>query len=202
MGQDSIICSFFARRAKKATAKGQSPPQELEVGSRSGPYLLVATTVLYWFMNKQIIDAHATDKAFNCKPKATTLIWLTKHDKKEQVLPSYKRYKLSYNREFSVYLLPVAIFPPALISSPAIWHHTMAVFLQQHHHQPATLHQGTSRPRGQILQRLSTLSNRRKYFPREFYWLPSVLPANVTYLTTPSLLRLTEEVLPCRFWGI
>ena len=32
---------FFARRAKKASAKGRSPPQELEVGPRSGPYLLV-----------------------------------------------------------------------------------------------------------------------------------------------------------------
>ena len=27
---------------KKALAKGRSPPQELEVGPRSGPYLLVA----------------------------------------------------------------------------------------------------------------------------------------------------------------
>ena len=41
MGQISIISSFFARRAKKASAEGQSPPQELEVGPRSGPYLLV-----------------------------------------------------------------------------------------------------------------------------------------------------------------
>ena len=42
MGQNSIISSFFARRAKKASAEGRSPPQELEVGPRSGPYLLVA----------------------------------------------------------------------------------------------------------------------------------------------------------------
>ena len=34
MGQNSIINSFFARRAKKPFAKGQSPPQELEVGPR------------------------------------------------------------------------------------------------------------------------------------------------------------------------
>ena len=33
--------SFFARRAKKALAEGQSPPQELEVCSCSRPYLLV-----------------------------------------------------------------------------------------------------------------------------------------------------------------
>ena len=39
MGQNSIIRPFFARRAKKAL--GRSPPQELEVGPRSGPYLLV-----------------------------------------------------------------------------------------------------------------------------------------------------------------
>ena len=32
---------FFARRAKKDSAEGRSPPQELEVGPRSGPYLLV-----------------------------------------------------------------------------------------------------------------------------------------------------------------
>ena len=37
-GQNSIISSFFA---KKASAEGRSPPQELEVGPRSGPYLLV-----------------------------------------------------------------------------------------------------------------------------------------------------------------
>ena len=41
MGQNSIKSNFFAQRAKKASAKGQSPPQELEVGPRSGPYLLV-----------------------------------------------------------------------------------------------------------------------------------------------------------------
>ena len=41
MGQNSIISSFFARRAKKASDEGRSPPQELEVGPRSGPYLLV-----------------------------------------------------------------------------------------------------------------------------------------------------------------
>ena len=31
---------FFCQRAKKASAEGRSPPQELEVGPRSGPYLL------------------------------------------------------------------------------------------------------------------------------------------------------------------
>ena len=41
MGQNSLRSSFFARRAKKASAEGQSPPQELEVGPRSGPYVLV-----------------------------------------------------------------------------------------------------------------------------------------------------------------
>ena len=51
MGQNSIISSFFAR--KKASAEGRSPPQELEVGPRSGPYLLVhfiggSEYVKYW----------------------------------------------------------------------------------------------------------------------------------------------------------
>ena len=47
MGQNSIISSFFAQRAKKAWAKGRSPPQELEVGPRSGPYLLVKDKYIY-----------------------------------------------------------------------------------------------------------------------------------------------------------
>ena len=41
MGQNSILRSFLARRAKKASAEGRSPPQELEVSPRSGLYLLV-----------------------------------------------------------------------------------------------------------------------------------------------------------------
>ena len=41
MGQNSIITSFFAQRVKKASVEGQSPPQELEISPRSGPYLLV-----------------------------------------------------------------------------------------------------------------------------------------------------------------
>ena len=41
MGQNSIISSFFARRAKKASAEGRSPPQELEKSPHSGLYLLV-----------------------------------------------------------------------------------------------------------------------------------------------------------------
>ena len=39
ISQKIIISCFFARRAKKAL--GRSPPQEIEVGPRSGPYLLV-----------------------------------------------------------------------------------------------------------------------------------------------------------------
>ena len=33
-----------AQRAKKASTEGWSPPQELEVGPRSGPYLVVSIT--------------------------------------------------------------------------------------------------------------------------------------------------------------
>ena len=47
MGQNSLISSFFARRAKKASVEGRSPPQELEVDLRSGPYLLVIVKVKY-----------------------------------------------------------------------------------------------------------------------------------------------------------
>ena len=46
MGQNSIRSSFFAQRAKKASAEGQSPSQELEEGTRSGSYLLVHLIVL------------------------------------------------------------------------------------------------------------------------------------------------------------
>ena len=41
IGQNSIISSFLARRAKLGSAEGRSSPQELKVGPRSGPYLLV-----------------------------------------------------------------------------------------------------------------------------------------------------------------
>ena len=44
MGKNSIKRSFFARRAKKVLAEGRSPPQDLEVGPRSRPYLLVLVT--------------------------------------------------------------------------------------------------------------------------------------------------------------
>ena len=44
--QKSMIIFFLARRAKKTLAKGQSLPQELEVGSRSRPFLLVVINSL------------------------------------------------------------------------------------------------------------------------------------------------------------
>ena len=43
--QNSIKSFFFAQRAKKALVEGRSPPQELELGPRSGPYLLVNVKV-------------------------------------------------------------------------------------------------------------------------------------------------------------
>ena len=46
MGQNSIISSFFAQRAEKALAKGQSPPQELEVSPHSGLYLIVIIIII------------------------------------------------------------------------------------------------------------------------------------------------------------
>ena len=42
IGQNSIITLFLPEGPKKASAEGRSPPQELEEGQRSGPYLLVA----------------------------------------------------------------------------------------------------------------------------------------------------------------
>ena len=46
MGQNSIISSFLPEVQKKSSAKGRSPPQELEVGPRSWQYLLVLINVL------------------------------------------------------------------------------------------------------------------------------------------------------------
>ena len=61
MGQNSIISSFFARMAKKASAKGRSPPQELEVSPRSGLYLLV-------YMKKEInIFQNTEHKNYSCR---------------------------------------------------------------------------------------------------------------------------------------
>ena len=54
MGQNSIISSFFVQRAKKASAEGQSPQQELEVGPHSGLYLLVAFNIAVNSLNKKI----------------------------------------------------------------------------------------------------------------------------------------------------
>ena len=55
MGQNNTFKSFFAQRAKKALPEGQSPPQELEEGPRSGPYLLVCgkkrRTTKNWLKN-------------------------------------------------------------------------------------------------------------------------------------------------------
>ena len=44
MGQNSIIKSFFCPKGKQSL--GQSPLQELEVGSRSGSYLLVLLKII------------------------------------------------------------------------------------------------------------------------------------------------------------
>ena len=41
LGKYSIKSSLFSQRAKKASDKGRSPPQELKEGQRSGPHLLV-----------------------------------------------------------------------------------------------------------------------------------------------------------------
>ena len=43
IGQNSIIRFFLPERQKQPSAEGRSPPQELEVGPRSEPYLLVLT---------------------------------------------------------------------------------------------------------------------------------------------------------------
>ena len=50
ISQNSIISSFFwPEGQKKSSTEGKSPPQELEVGPRSGPYLLV------WVMKQKVV---------------------------------------------------------------------------------------------------------------------------------------------------
>ena len=44
IGQNSIIRYFLPKGQKKPSAEGRSPSQELEVGPRSGSYLLVIVT--------------------------------------------------------------------------------------------------------------------------------------------------------------
>ena len=61
VGQNSIRRSFFARRAKKASSGGRSPPQELEVGPRSGPYILVYIKIklkyiIRYFLTITLVD--------------------------------------------------------------------------------------------------------------------------------------------------
>ncbi len=51
MLKECLVQVLYFLRAKKALAKGRSPPQELEVGPRSGPYLLV---------NFQLSDSRVT----------------------------------------------------------------------------------------------------------------------------------------------
>ena len=50
-GQKQYKSPLFARRAKKALAEDQSPPQELELGPLSGPYLLVVIKNAYSYKN-------------------------------------------------------------------------------------------------------------------------------------------------------
>ena len=44
MDRNRIIRTFFDRE-KKSMSKGRSPPQELEVGPRSGQYILVSFNI-------------------------------------------------------------------------------------------------------------------------------------------------------------
>ena len=53
---------FFARKAKKVSAEAQSPLQELEIGPRSGPYLLVSFNSLNTFL------AHAFKQCLEGQP--------------------------------------------------------------------------------------------------------------------------------------
>jgi hypothetical protein len=76
---------FFARKAKKASTEAQSPSQELEIGTRSGPSLLVSFNSLNTFLAhafKQCLErqtgrpiANVTDQC-----QLSTRLALTKTD--------------------------------------------------------------------------------------------------------------------------
>ena len=79
MGQNSIISSFFARRAKKASAEGRSSSQELEVGPRSGPYLLVVINrgrLLHKITLRQISDKGGLWQIWKLSPGGSVTICL------------------------------------------------------------------------------------------------------------------------------
>ena len=58
---------LFARRAKKALAKGQNPPQELEVGPRRGPCLLVYLNILFLHYLTKIMAVEAYFVVGECR---------------------------------------------------------------------------------------------------------------------------------------
>ena len=70
-----LITSFFAQRAKKALAEGQSPPQELEVSPRSGLYLLVHVEKRSLTGQGDQVDYRANTKVFqtDLKPNSFAL---------------------------------------------------------------------------------------------------------------------------------
>ena len=75
MGQNSIISSFFARRAKKASAEGRSPPQELEVSPRSKLYLLVIVVSL---LRYRCYYTHQRDSLFPVCGILKHISWVSK----------------------------------------------------------------------------------------------------------------------------
>jgi hypothetical protein len=100
MAQNSIISTFFARWAKKGSDKGWSPPHELEVGPRSGPYLLVLckypmnTLQIPYYNSKISFVLHFLDllhkMSVKMRPKKiydkTPYVWGNKFTPTEEIL--------------------------------------------------------------------------------------------------------------------
>ena len=55
---------FFAQMAKKASAEGRSPPQELEEGPRSGLYLLVPIKGKLLMVVSKLLQPRHTNQGF------------------------------------------------------------------------------------------------------------------------------------------
>ena len=93
MGQCSLITSFFAHRAKKASAKGRSPPQERDVGPCSGPYLLVYVKALNCVMLCLLLRKWISCVKYKIKKNKKTYCYQLTHAVVVKTTPQmYKTY--------------------------------------------------------------------------------------------------------------
>ena len=76
---------FYKIQGQKASAEGQSPPQELEVGPRSGPYLLV--TINSTTNSKSSSSSGSSSSSSSSSSGSNMTTWCDKQYVHLQVLP-------------------------------------------------------------------------------------------------------------------